>query len=259
VPVILPLLLLATAQQAPGPVAPEQQRYTHCVDLAKSDPQAAAAEADTWATKGGGGMLAKQCLGIAYSDQGKFDLAAGAFEDAAHAALQAHDAHAADFWAQAGNAWLAAGNAGRARAALDSALSTGTLIGVDHGEVLLDHARALVALGQMTLARADLDKALTEVPDDSLAWLLSATLARRMDDLPRAQKDITEAHNRVGDDPQVELETGNIAAEMHDEAGAKAAWTKAEAASPDSNTGRAAREALAQFGAVPTPPQPQGR
>jgi tetratricopeptide (TPR) repeat protein len=255
--ILLPLLL-AAAQQAPGPIAPEQQRYNHCVDLAKSDPQAAAAEADKWATSGGG-VLAKQCLGIAYSDQGKFDLAAGAFEDAAHAALQTHDVHAADFWAQAGNAWLAAGNAGRARAALESALSAGTLTGVDHGEVLLDHARALVAADQMVAARADIDKALTEVPDDSLAWLLSATLARRMGDLARAQKDITEAHNRVGDEPQVELEAGNIAAEMHDEAAAKAAWTKVIAAAPDSDAGRAAHAALAQFGAVPTPPAPQGR
>jgi tetratricopeptide (TPR) repeat protein len=253
---ILPLLLLAAPQS--GPVAPEQQRYMHCVDLAKSDPQAAAAEADKWGTSGGG-ALARQCLGIAYSDQSKFDLAAGAFEDAAHAALQTHDEHAADFWAQAGNAWLAAGNVGRARAALDSALAAGTLTGVDHGEALLDHARVLVAAGQLTSARADLDKALTEVPDDSLAWLLSATLARRMGDLPRAQKDITEAHNRVGDEPQVELEAGNIAAAQGDAAAAQAAWTKVIAAAPDSDAGRAARAALAQFGAVPTPPAPQGR
>jgi tetratricopeptide (TPR) repeat protein len=255
---ILPVLLLAAAQQ-PDVANPDQRRYEHCVDLTKSDPQAAESEASQWAANGGR-FLARQCLGIAYSTDEQFDRAAAAFEDAAHAADQAHEPRAADFWAQAGNAWLAAGDTARARAALDSALAAGTLTGVDHGEVLLDRARALVAAGEMAAARADLDKALTETPDDSLAWLLSATLARRMQDLSRAQKDITEAHNRVGDDPQVELEMGNIAAEMHDEAGARAAWTKAAAAAvPDSDTGRAARKALAQFGPLPTPAAPQGR
>ncbi|CUS44086.1 hypothetical protein MGWOODY_Smn172 [hydrothermal vent metagenome] len=56
---------------------------------------------------------------------------------------------------------------------------------------------------------------------------MSATLARRTNDLPRAKKDIAEAIKLAGDDPSVQLEAGNIAAATGDEAGAKAAWNMA--------------------------------
>ncbi|PMX56242.1 hypothetical protein C1Y13_29165, partial [Pseudomonas sp. FW305-33] len=94
----------------------------------------------------------------------------------------------------------------KARSALDAALATGTLTGLSLGEEHLDRARAMVAGDDMENARDDIDHALSEVPTDPLAWLLSATLARRMQEVPRAKKDIAEALRLGGDDPAVQLE-----------------------------------------------------
>ena len=241
---ILPLLLLAA--QA-GPPAPSlQERFDACVDLATKDPRAAAAEAGRWRLNGGG-ALARQCLGMAYANDGKWAAAAGEFEAAARAAELAKNKRAALYWAQSGNAWLAAKDATKARAALDAALASNTLEGLDRGEALLDRARAQVAAGDLAGARSDIDPALLDAAADPLAWLLSATLARRMDDLPRARKDIAEALQRSPDDASVQLEAGNIAAVAGDEAGARAAWQQAATRAPASEAGKRAQAALAQF------------
>jgi tetratricopeptide (TPR) repeat protein len=260
---ILPLLLAVAAQAvtkpaAAGPIAPDDARSQHCLELAANDPPSGAKEADRWSIAGGG-FLAKQCLGMAYASGDRMASAAQSFEDAAHAAELAHDARGATYWAEAGNAWLAAGEASKARAALDAALAADTLTGVQRGEALIDRARAQVAQGQLVAARADLDKALGDAAADPMAWLLSATLARRMEDVPRAKTDIAEALRLAPDDASVQLEAGNIAATGHDEAGAEAAWTRAAQLAPDSDPGRAAKQALRQFdtpaapAAAPTP------
>lgn len=243
---MLPLLLLAAVQA--GPPAPAAQRLERCVDLAAGDPPAALAEAAEWRSAGGG-FLARQCLGMAYAAQQNWVAAASEFDAAARAAEAARDSRAANYWAQAGNAWLAAADPAKAQAALDAALAAGTLTGLQLGEAHLDRARALVAGGAAQGARADLDQAIRHAPEDPLVWLLSATLARRAGDLPRARKDIAAALDRSGDDASVQLEAGNIAALQRDESGAKTAWNRAVLLAPDSDAGRQARAALAQFAA----------
>lgn len=240
------LLLLAQAATPSGPPAPIADRYEHCLDRAKSDPTGAEAEAGQWQLAGGS-FFASQCLGMAYANEARWSAAAASFESAARAAEKAGDTRGANYWAQAGNAWLAAGDASKARSALDAAISAGTLKGQPLGEAHLDRARAMVAGDDPEGAREDLDRALTEVPADPLAWLLSATLARREQQVVRAKTDIAEALQRGSDDPSVQLEAGNIAAMAGDEAGAKAAWRQAVTLRPDSAAGKAAAAALAQF------------
>ena len=225
---------------------PREARYDLCVRLASSDPAAARAEAVRWGASGGA-WFARQCAGLAYTQEGNFAAAATEFEAAAKAAEIARDRHAANYWAQAGNARLAAGDVPRARAALDTALVAGTLEGLALGEAQLDHARVLVAANEPEAARRDIDLALTNAADDPLAWLLSATLARRQGDLVRAKTDIAEALKRAADDASVQLEAGNIAATARDEAGARAAWAQAVRLAPDAPAGRNAQAALAQF------------
>lgn len=244
-----PLLILLAAAQA-GPPSPAQQRFERCVDLATNDPAAAVAEAGRWQSAGGG-FLARQCLGMAYATQRNWPASATEFDAAARAAEAARDPRAANYWAQAGNAWLAAADAARAQVALNAALGAGTLAGLQLGEAHLDRARALVAGGATREARADLDQAIRHAPQDPLVWLLSATLARRANDLPRARRDIAEALRRSDDDASVQLEAGNIAALAGDEPGAKTAWNRAVLLAPDSDAGRQARAALAQFAAPP--------
>lgn len=233
------MILLALALQVAA-VPPAES----CAGLAASDPVAAERRASADRSASG-----RACLGIALAGQDRFAQAASAFEEAARASELARDGSAARYWSQAGNAWLAGQDAAKARAALDAALAAGTLTGLERGEAVLDRARALVALGAIKAARGDLDLALKDAADDPLAWLLSATLARRTGDLARAKTDIGEALRRSADDAQVQLEAGNIAAASGDEAGAKAAWTEAARLAPDRPAGQSAARALTQFAA----------
>jgi Tfp pilus assembly protein PilF len=88
-------------------------------------------------------------------------------------------------------------------------------------------------------------------PSDPLAWLLSATLARREGNLKRAESDIGEALKRSPDDASVALEAGNIALMNGAPKAAKTAWEAAVRFSPSSPAGLAAKEALKQFEAAP--------
>lgn len=241
------LAFLLAVQQA-GPPVDDATRYKTCLSQATETPDQGVIAATQWRLAGGG-FLARQCLGVAYANQQRWPAAASAFEEAAREAQTAKDARADDFWAQAGNAWLAANEPVKARAAIDAALSSGGLSGLQLGEAHLDRARALVALNDSENARVALDKALTYAGDDPLAWLLSATLARRMNDLPRAKKDIAEALKRAPDEALVQLEAGNIYGMAGDAVGAKAAWERVIALAPGSPPAASARQALGQFGA----------
>lgn len=249
------LLLLAAQASVAGPPDPTEARFDRCVDLAESDSRAAEIEAGQW-QRDGGGFLSHQCLGITYTNEKRWTAGAAEFEAAARGAEIARDKRAANYWAQAGNAWLAGGEPMKARDALNAALAAGTLEGMQRGEANLDRARAFVAGGQLVQARADIDRAIVDAAADPLAWLLSATLARRMNDLPRAKKDIAEAIRLAGDDASVQLEAGNIAALVGDEAGAKTAWNAAARLQPQSEAARNARNALKQFDMPAPSPAP---
>lgn len=240
---ILTLLAAAAATQPPA----GQSRYDMCVALVRSNPAQAVFTAQSWRLEGGG-VGARQCEGMAYAAQAKWLEAATAFENGAALAASQADPHAADLWLQAGNAALAANDAGRAVKALDAALATGVLDGEAAGEAHLDRGRAHAALGHKAEARADLDQATKLVPDDPLGWLLSATLARRDNDLSRAQADIAQAVKLAGDDSGVALEQGNIAHLAGDDATARTAWQRAVTLRPDSSAGKAAAENLEQLG-----------
>jgi tetratricopeptide (TPR) repeat protein len=238
------------AATAAGPASPAEIRYHRCFDIAQQDPAGAVDKANRWLLDGGS-FMARECLGLAYANQGHWSDAAATFEAAARQAEAAKDSRAGPDWSEAGNAWLAAGSPEKAVAAFGGALASGTLDDKQAGEARLDRARAFVAKGDMAAARTDLDRALEQVPDDPLAWLLSATLARRTGDLARAHKDIAEALKRAPKAPQVQLEAGNIAAKSGDETGAKAAWQQAVALAPQSPAGLSAAHALLQFDQPP--------
>ncbi len=180
-----------------------------------------------------------------------------AFEQAAKASEADGDGRSARLWVLAGNAALAGNDAAKARGHFDSALASGILKGGEAGEAHLDRARARYAMGDGKAARLDLDAALKLVPADPLAWLLSATLARKDGDLKRAQTDIIEATKRAPDDASVANEAGNIAMMSGAEEEARASWAEAVRIKADSPAGKAAAAALAQLlpksGAAPKP------
>lgn len=214
-----------------------------CIDQVRTDPVAAVESARSWGAAGGG-ALARQCLGLAYAAQERWAEAAAAFEQAATSVQAGEEAAAAGLWVQAGNARLAAADARGAVAAFDKALVSGRLTGAAKGELRLDRARANVLAGDMAAARTDLDDALKLVPDDPLAWLLSASLARRTGDLDRAAADIGEAGKRSADDASVALEAGRIALASNATEAAKVAFQAAVKAQPGSDAGKAAQAEL---------------
>ena len=251
---ILLALLLAAGPPAPSIAA----RYDSCVKLADSDAQAAIASATKWAGDGGG-IPAGQCLGLARVAAGDWKGAADAFAATADIAEQTSDGRAANLLVSAGNAALAGGDYARAREALTRAVALPALTDPMKGEAYLDRARASVAEDKPADARADIDQALTLVPGDPMAWLLSATLARRMDDPARAAKDIAEADRRAPNEPAILLERGTIAAAAGDMAAARTAWTQARAADPASDAGLAAQKALEGSGGIPKAAVREGR
>ncbi len=228
------------------------KKFQACLDTAIENPAAGVRFAQTWTVEGGS-FPASQCKGFAEARGEHWEAAAAAFEVAANEAQKAgSSADSARLFAQAGNAALAGGQGEKARGYFDAALGHGLPDGLEKGEIYLDRARTLVAMGDMRGARADIDLALKQAPDDPLGWLLSATLARRQQDLGRAKADIAEAKKRAPDDASVALEEGNIAILSDDEPGAKAAWQRVLTLAPQGDQATVARDSLAQLeGAVP--------
>jgi tetratricopeptide (TPR) repeat protein len=261
--VILPLVLLiaaaAPASTGPADTRTDKARFDACVHLSDSDPAAAAQSAADWA-RTGGGVAAAQCLGIARSAASDWKGAVDAFSTAAALADQIHDSTAsANLWVSAGDAALAGGDAGKARALLTTAIATPGFAEQMKGEAYLDRARADVAAGDLIAARGDMDEAVKLVPADPMAWLLSATLARRMNDQPRAVADIKEAASRAPDNADILDEAGNIAAAGGDTTAARAQWTRALSTEPGSDAAKQARARLAASGGVPATTPAAGR
>jgi Tfp pilus assembly protein PilF len=259
--VIPALALLLVAAPAPAQTGPSdarnpQARYQACIKQTDTDPAGATQTATAWASSGGG-ALAAQCLGLARSAAEDWKGAADAFTAAADVATKTHDRSAASYWVSAGNAALAAGDTARARAALSSALADPALAEQMKGEAYLDRARADVAAGDLPAARSDLNDALGLVPADPMAWLLSATLARRMNEGSRAANDIREAMLRAPNEANILYEAGNIAATNGDMDDARVQWSRAAAADPQSDAARSAKAELEATGDTAPKPAPK--
>lgn len=243
----------AQAARADGRIpVPEKfaKPFQACLDQAIDSPDQGIAFAQKWRLEGGS-FYARHCLGFAYARAERWAPAIVAFEQAADEAERGGDmAQSARLWAQAGNAALAGGDAAKARTSFDAALARGLPDGLEKGELHLDRARALVALGDMDGARDSLDVATVQAAQDPLAWLLSATLARRTGELKLAQAHIARAVQMSPDDASVALEEGNIAILTDHEDVARSAWQRAVKIAPASPAGKAAAESLARLPAA---------
>jgi tetratricopeptide (TPR) repeat protein len=267
---------LAQAAAAPAPTsaaAAEPARLASCVELTRTAPERAVETANAWIADGGR-LDARHCLGLAYVELGRWRAAATAYEQAAREAQATQSTRAEAFWVQAGNAWLAADEGARAIQAFDSALAAPGLSDELRGEVHLDRARAQVAMQNPAAARTDLDRAIALVPDDPMAWYLSAALYARQDNLTLAARDIARARELGRDSPDILLLAGTIAGLQGNGAEAERLYRQVAAAAPQTDAGRAAAAALASErdaaapGAArapaapvptPTPRPPQGR
>lgn len=230
------------------------ERLSACLVNADVKLEDGLADAAKWAAAGGGAYAA-HCRGYAFGKAGRHSEAAAAFESGA-ALTGADVAMRARLFAQAGNAALAGGDVSRALAAFDHALEKPLPATLSTGEIHLDRARARVAANDLKGARTDLDTALAMAPADPLGWLLSGTLARRMEDMPLARAHIEQAARLSRNDPNIALEQGVIYALTGDrDPAARAAFRRAqEVAGKDSDLGKRAQAYLAQLPAEAGPP-----
>ncbi|KEQ53313.1 hypothetical protein [Sphingobium chlorophenolicum] len=249
----------AAASAAPAPVTAQASdgripvpdkfaaKFQACLDQAVEAPDKGVAFAQQWRIDGGS-FYARNCMGFAYARAERWSPAIVAFEQGADEAERNGEmVQSGRLWAQAGNAALAGGDAAKARDDFDAALARGLPDGLEKGEVHLDRARALVALNDAKGARNSLDVALEQVPRDPLAWLLSATLARRSGEMKLAQAHIARAVQLSPDDASVALEEGNIAILTDHEDIARSAWQRAVKLAAQSPAGRAAADNLSRL------------
>jgi Flp pilus assembly protein TadD len=242
---------LLFAQAAAAQVPLEQVRLNLCLDHARSEPAGAITEAGTWLAEASGPERSypQQCLGYAYTMLLRWDAAERAF-------LAAREAESANAHVRRARLATMAANAALAEGRGDAALAALALAGTDAAAtgdaglrsiVETDRARALVAQGNQGEAEAVLAAARTLDPQNTLAWLLSATLARRLDKLAEAQQLIETAGALSPNLPEIGLEAGVIAMLQGREDAAAASWRSVIELEPDGATAETARGYLAQL------------
>ena len=223
---------LRRRQRSDTPIVPDEDRMAACLARSQDNSVATIVEAAAWAdeTDGQDRANALHCKGIAEVELGRFAEAAASFETAI-AALDGTDAeYAARLGAIAGGAHLLDGDAARAAAVLEDAKQAAQRVaqGVPApiaGQIEIDRAKAYVALDDPLRAQAALADARRVIARDPRSWLLSATLARRLDDLAQAQNFIARARELDPADPEMLLEAGLIAVLSGDDEQARRDWT----------------------------------
>lgn len=237
--------------EAPAPRTLAEDRLDVCMDRARTDPTTAIAQASAWEreTAGEERSHAQQCLGVAYASLLRWDAAERAFLAAREAAPA--DAHfrRAQLAAMAGNAALAESRGAAAQIALDLAVADAEASGDTalQAIVQVDRARALVLQNDTERAEAALASARTLDPQNAFAWLLSATLARRLGKLDEARGHIETAVRLAPDYPEVALEAGVIAMLGGDEEAARRNWQSVVDREPEGEVAATARDYLAQL------------
>ena len=256
----LPQAPLPAAKPKAAPVSQASlpDPLKQCLELAMARPADAIEVAQNWLAaaktmKERAG--ARQCQAMALTRIDGWAEAAVLFLAAREDTPANEGAERARLGALGGNAHLAAGDPAAALAALDLARSDAR-DGADSalkGLIEIDRARALVALGRLPEAAAALDDAREFVPRSAQAWLLSATLSRRMGNLAQAQQQIERAAELMPVDPEIGLEAGVIAVLAGRDEAARKSWQSVVKAAPNSPAAKTAQGYLDQLGPSAAP------
>lgn len=191
------------------------------------------------------------CRALEAKASGDSESAAQNFEEAAKASSD-KEPKTARLFAAAGNMWIAANEPGKAAFDLDKALAMPGLEAEQHGEALLDRARAAEAQDDLTTARAKLNEAAATISDDPFYWYFSAALAIREKDLATAQTSIGKALVLAPSDPAILFEAGHVADLAGDDDKARSYWMRAAGNDADGEIGKAASKAVEMLGVTPT-------
>jgi tetratricopeptide (TPR) repeat protein len=256
----LPQAPLQIPKPRSAAVAPPQSSdlLKDCLHLAMTRPSDAIEVAQNWLAqaktmKDRAG--AKQCHALALTRIEGWGEAAVLFLSAREDTPANEPDERARLGALAGNAQLAGGDPEAALAALELAKADSTA-GSDtkqRGEIEVDRARALVAVGRLDEASTALTAARAADPKNHQAWLLSATLSRRQGKLAEAQTQIERAAELFPVDPEIGLEAGVIAVLSGREEAARKSWQSVIKAAPGSPAAKTAQGYLDQLGPPAAP------
>jgi tetratricopeptide (TPR) repeat protein len=191
------------------------------------------------------------CRALEAQKSGNAEEAAQSFEEAAKASSD-KDPRTARMWAAAGNLWLTANQPGKAALDLDRALAMPGLEAEQHGEALLDRARAAEAQDDLKTARAKANEAAASISSDPFYWYFSAALAIRENDRATAKAAIGKALTLAPSDPVILFEAGHVADFNGDDDAARSYWMRAAGSDPDGPVGKAAAKAVEMLGVTPT-------
>jgi len=214
------------------------QDYDACIARVETDPQAALSYAENWA-QATGAPAAEHCAAMAQAALGANRAAAKRLADLA-ARPVAPGVTRAEILEQAATLWLEAGDVGLARAALDQALT----LAPGHPGVLAARADALTAEGRHAEAAADLGRALEALPGNPALLTLRAAARRNAGDDRGALADAQAALKAAPAAPAALFELGAAQAALGEPGAARQTWLKAIAAAPDSDAADRARLSL---------------
>lgn len=242
----------------PKPTDPISIWLSECLATLEQDPARAhtSAQIRRNETTGAERVIANHCLGLAATELSLWTDAQTAFTAARDETPENELSARARFSLMAGNAALASGDAINASGLLAQAQSLAQQAASGTLEALAatDLARAQVAIDEPEFALQSLDTATRLEPSRSEAWLLKATLLRRLDRLDDAQAAIERASALSPNDPQVGLEAGVIAILSDREDAARASWQSVVDTHPGTPQAETAQSYLAQLGPVADAP-----
>ncbi len=228
-----------------------------CLKQASSFPQQALDFAQEWRERASTDLEFAQsahCAGLALVQLGRYGEARQAFELASGEAPQDNLAYGARLAAMAGNAAMAENNVEAALPLLDRA--GGMALAAEESELAadlrVDLARVLVRLNRPEDAASALAEAREADALDVEAWLLSATLSRRLERLGEAQAQIERAAMLDPRNPQIGLEAGVIAAMAGRADDARASFQSVLSVAPGSPYAERAQGYLTQLDSAET-------
>ncbi len=269
-------------QQQPQAATAIPERLRQCLLAVRDNPVSGENAARAWMQDADGtdAANARQCLGMAFYTQGQFADAMTVFLDARDRLPDTDNAARGRLSALAGNAGLASGEFEGALEALDMARIDAVALDDQQllGETHIDRARALVGLSRNEDAADALSDAREALPDNATAWLLSATLSRRLERYANAQAQIERAATLAPQNPEIGLEAGVIAAVSGRYDEARLSFASVIEVAPDSAQAKRAQtyldslddlsgtsasdtgiDAATQPDAAPSAQQPEGR
>ena len=220
----------------------DEQRYSRCLDLAKSDPDNAYELALAW-HDAGGGPGAIHCSAVALIQLKHFDAAATKLDLLARERDTGDADMRVQLLDQAGTAWLLAGQPENALASFSAAINLGNA----DSDLLSDRARAYAMVKNWAGAESDLTKALARDQYRADLLVLRGSARHAMGHKADALADFNQALDMDPHYADALVERGAMKLEAGDVKGARADWQVILATQPRSPAADEARQRIEQL------------